>query len=277
MKRMGLVPTPMSYTIFFSTSPSSSSGHARESTEKMATVWKQWLSYCEKAADPETTLYELAQTPEYKVTTIPTNAYLANLQNAGPQSIQKMSELLDKLLETTGFTPTMHTFSVLFRSITIYLQQGTPTDKAKRASECYALCQKGWQIMYERWVGQGLQLDALALSAAAIAYRQIYTSAPSLFTQEDKRKLLEHFEALLGLQDPEEFNKQPEPSVGKIPRNMDSTVIYDAMVLASTFEGKYSRHILDWFSRLKQYDPKLLDARCCEMYMKAAPKSALGE
>jgi hypothetical protein len=232
MKRMGLVPTPMSYTIFFSTSSTSPTSVARESTGKMATVWKQWLSYCEKAADPETTLYELAQTPEYKVTSIPTNAYLANLQNAGPQSIRKMSDLLDSLLEIPGFVPTMHTFSVLFRSVTISLRRSSQTEKVKHTLECYALCQKAWQILYERWAEQGLQLDALALSAAAIAYRQIHASIPSLITQEDKRKLLEQFEALLGLQDLEALHEQPELKLGKIPRNMDTTVIYDAMALS---------------------------------------------
>lgn len=269
------MPTPMSYTIFFS-GVDFNKPLSRDAKERINTIWKQWQSYCEKAADPNDSMHELAQTPEYRISSIPTNAYLASFPKVG-SDISRLSELVDSLSSSPSFVPTAHTFSVIFRSVSTSLSSSTQTDQTEHATRCYELCRKAWDFMYDSWQSNGLQLDALALSAAVTAYREIFKAAPFLFSQELKQRLLDQLEALIGLQRTESTAEDMPTVHAKAPKKMDSTVIYDAMVLASAFEGRYSGHILDWFTTLRQHEPTLLDARVCEMYMKAAPRSALGE
>jgi hypothetical protein len=269
MKRIGLTPSPMSYTVFFSSvNPRQIRGKLGE---KVQTIWKQWQNYCEKASDPTDPLHQLAETDEYKITSIPTNAYLSLLHKAGIQSdAAQLSTAIDEILDMKGFKPTKETFTVIFRSITSILETTSTTNVSDRVKECYTLCRKAWSILYENAGTQGLALDGRAVSCAAIVYRQLFDINPSIFSQDDKRVLLQQFETLLALQDPD------SEDAGVRPIKADSNVIYDAMVLASLFEGRYSRHVLDWFSRLQTEQSELIDARMCELYMRASPKTALG-
>lgn len=272
MKRIGLVPTPMSYTVFFSSvNPKQLRGKLGE---RITTIWKQWQTYCEKASDPEDPTFALTQTDEYKVTSIPTNAYLAMLHKSGTQDTAQISSTLDDILTIKGFAPTKETFSIFFLSITHLLESSPEAEKITRAKECYELCRKAWDLLYESAANAANKIDGRAVSTAAVLYRQLYGIVPSLFSQEDKRTLLQQLEELLGLEDAEVAEAQEE-GVAKPSIKADSNVIYDAMVLASLFEGRYSRHVLEWYTRLKRDQPSMLDARISEYYMRAAPKQAL--
>lgn len=276
MKRTGLVPTPMSYTVFFS-SFRPKGAVSREAEEKLSTVWKQWQAYCEKAADPNDPMHQLARNLEYKVSSTPTNAYIAHIQKSGSQDMSTLSQLVDSLSSTSGVAPTAHTFSVIFRSIITSLPLQSYRDQKEHVTRCYDLCRQTWALMHDKWREGGLQLDALALSAASNAHVQLFRAAPSLFLQADKQRLLQQMEAMIGLERAEDAPETTPARQSRRSNKLDSTVMYDAMVLASAFEGRYSRHVLDWFTALRRHEASLLDARVCEMYMKAAPKSALGE
>jgi hypothetical protein len=276
MKKTGLVPTPMSYTVFFSSiDPKNNVGKAREAVQ---TIWKQWQAYCEKATDPEDTIHELAQTDEYKITNIPVNAYISlSLRSPKSGDNENPTAKLDDLLETKDFKPTKQALTSMFESINASLQASTRSSNGESmANDSFQAAMKIWDFMIEKLTTTGLQLDGRTMSAACIALRNLYAAVPKAFTQAKKLEILEHLESILGLDEPDSAWSKCAETIKPIA-GIDSMALYDAMVLAAQFEGRYSRHVMEWFTRLRDARSKLLEARQCELYIKASPKTAIGE
>lgn len=285
MKRNGLVPTPRSYTVFFSSIKKADL--KGDLPQKVEIIYKQWQAFCDRASDPNDPAYSLAQSPEYRISSIPTDAYVNLLSRKRVPIPVLVNKLLQEPLSCGGRAPTRRTYTSVFGTISARLEYGQkPSSSAEVQGYLYG-CTQAWRQLVSHRKRGICTLDGHLLSVAAQAWRFVIALPGLQMTQEDKTRLLDEFEELLHLQPPEvevptHFVTDPETQkLVAVPRfEPDAGSLYDAMVLATALEGQHSGRLLTWWSRLvgsRGTLNGLIENRHCELYMKASPQSAVGK
>lgn len=276
MKRGGLIPTPQSYTVFFAAlNPRMFRGAFRD---KVYTIFKQWQEFAIRVRQKGTREYELAQAQpeEYTLSAIPTNAFLTMMYRSGTYEAEPIAKAIEVLLDMDTFAPTKETFAILFMTLRAILDN-PGYGRSIPIAQNMALFQRGWDLMWKRVTREESVVDGHSLSCALTLLRDIHRLEPRIISQNQRLNYLQQVEWLLDLEDPNELVPDiRKKATGRI-RKKDTSVLVDAFSLAAAFEGKYSRHVLKWFERVRKDHHELLESRLCAIYIKASPQNAFGE
>ena len=276
MKRASIVPTPRSYTTFFSSVNAESV--TSFTLSRIKTIYAQWLKRCEE--DSLTGLRQ--ERPENlsddgRLSEIPTNAYLTLLSRLDKPDLQGMLEAYDSMPRNGALAPSKETVTILLYALVRHVSE--QSDNANLA-EIHVHIARVWQRCEEAFHAGRFELDARAVSpmlrywtlplpsGAGIAKKETIQSISRLFGLDENAPIFH-----------EAHSEQQASSTARYVA-LDPDSLFSILQMAATWKDR--ELFRAWFKQtseghLSGGTKPLLEARHCQLAMAVSPAKAEGE
>ena len=294
MKRSGVIPSPRTYTTYFSSIDPKSVTSA--DLENLRKIYAQYLSFVQSSSEPRSADETRARPPldpEYAPSPIPRNAYLTLLAQVPLATLEDVSAVYESGSPGGALAFTRETHSTYIRSVGAAFADAKDAELPELLQKLKAASDRALEA---HRTGQA-RLDARAVGAIIHAWRSVNFRKRELPDKETRLEVIDNLAELFGLPrldspsskiatDGSSTRLPASASSEKVvrptrPIRADALALHYAFALANQFRSTCEQACMQWFDAIREGVPSvpvaLLDTRICEIVMKACPASAAGK